>query len=66
MVDLSELLDVPEFKSDEVEDERLLDDNGRLCFADRGKSNRPPLFRLLFNGGIVVQQAILIYLFLNK
>jgi len=32
---------------------------GRRCCLDAlGKSNIPPLFRLLFRGGIVVQQAI--------
>jgi len=43
-------------------DARLLEERGRRCLAERGRSNRPPLFRLLFSGGtIVVQQAISIY-----
>lgn len=42
--------------------ERLLDESGRRCLAERGRSNMPPLFLLLlFRGGtIVVQQAIVI------
>lgn len=48
-----------ELNGDAADEVRLLEDNGRLCFDERGKSNRPPLFLLLFRGGIVVQQAIL-------
>lgn len=32
--------------------------SGRRCLADLGRSKMPPLLRLLFKGGIVVQQAI--------
>lgn len=34
--------------------------SGRRCLADLGRSKIPQLFRLLFNGGIVVQQAIFV------